>query len=460
MSQKLCRRTLIAGISVIAGIAIAAGTAFAQNESELAERRFEDQLVVHEWGTFTELQNEQGVALNGINTDDEPVPDFVHGFGNAVLEKTFGSGYPLSKQLPYRHNDVLVRLETPVIYFYPPANQTGPMSLDVEVQLKGGWLSEYYPDADFEAPGLKKMRLDPESIGTLRWEGLQVGTEGRFPDTADPVWLSPRATRSAGITAANGESEKFLFYRGVGNFSGPLTVSLLRDTGQLEVRSNSDRPEERRIPASWLVHVAENGDVAFQKLGPMELSLDEAVTASYRFAAEDFLSQNLEDLKTEMHAALVADGLYEDEATAMLNTWNEAYFESKGLRLFYLVPREWTDARMPLKISQPSHTERVMIGRLELISDQQRELINRIRETPVASVAWLKSIPDSPARRKFREGNSEFGDLGVEIPTDFQQYLDLGRFRNAILRAELVARPSENLGDFIKAYRLQAGFKK
>jgi hypothetical protein len=37
----------------------------------------EPQLKVHEWGTFTSLQDERGTAIGGINTDDEPVPLFV-----------------------------------------------------------------------------------------------------------------------------------------------------------------------------------------------------------------------------------------------------------------------------------------------------------------------------------------------------------------------------------------------
>ena len=49
-----------------------------------------DRLIVHEWGTFTELQDFAGTSLNGINTDDEPVPRFVHGFGPRVLAPTVG----------------------------------------------------------------------------------------------------------------------------------------------------------------------------------------------------------------------------------------------------------------------------------------------------------------------------------------------------------------------------------
>ena len=36
------------------------------------------QLVVHEWGRFTSLQDELGCSVCGINDKDEAVPDFVH----------------------------------------------------------------------------------------------------------------------------------------------------------------------------------------------------------------------------------------------------------------------------------------------------------------------------------------------------------------------------------------------
>src|SRR6476659_1533160 len=40
--------------------------------------RAQVRIVVHEWGTFTSYQDESGRAIGGINTDDEPVPAFVH----------------------------------------------------------------------------------------------------------------------------------------------------------------------------------------------------------------------------------------------------------------------------------------------------------------------------------------------------------------------------------------------
>jgi hypothetical protein len=42
-------------------------------------------LLVHEWGTFTSLQDETGRTLAGINTDDEPVPSFCHDLAGGFI---------------------------------------------------------------------------------------------------------------------------------------------------------------------------------------------------------------------------------------------------------------------------------------------------------------------------------------------------------------------------------------
>ena len=46
-----------------------------------------NQLIVHEWGTFTSLQDETGRAIGGINSDDEPVPKFVHDLNRFLVLK-------------------------------------------------------------------------------------------------------------------------------------------------------------------------------------------------------------------------------------------------------------------------------------------------------------------------------------------------------------------------------------
>ena len=67
-----------------------------------------------------------------------------------------------------------------------------------------------------------------------------------------------------------------------------------------------------------------------------------------------------------MHAALVARGLYADEATAMLETWKNSYFREPGLRAFYIVPNEWMSYYLPLTISTPHTLNRVIVGRIEI----------------------------------------------------------------------------------------------
>src|SRR3954468_9241003 len=105
--------------------------------------RAADSLVVHEWGTFTALQNEQGVALGRINTDDEPVPPFVHVMpGAAAPFSPTASASSLGKSSPLGDQYITMRLETPVIYFHLP-KKAPPRAVDVNVSFRGGWLSQY-----------------------------------------------------------------------------------------------------------------------------------------------------------------------------------------------------------------------------------------------------------------------------------------------------------------------------
>src|SRR5207244_9055267 len=133
-----------------------------------------------------------------------------------------------------------------------------------------------------------------------------------------------------------------------------------------------------------------------------------------------------------------------------------AYFKSPGLRLFFLVPRKWTDHVLPLTLSQPADVNRVMIARVELIAPRQRETLKQMAAAKPSDGKWVEKIRgNSPEVRKFYEGRSDFGDLGVTIPADYQQYLKLGRFRNALVVAEERRNPNPNLTRFIDTYGLR-----
>jgi len=427
-------------------------------------------LVVHEWGTFTCLQDAHGREVAGINIDDEPVPKFVHNLAPFIQNRAILSDDHWTyrqKGVPSFHPLVTMRLETPVIYFYPTANQITPFLLNVDVQFRGGWLTEFYPKAKADAPGLiggnfRFRNLSPQTVSSLGWHDLKVGTTGAGPQTTENVWLAPRKVNAVSVTTPAGESEKYLFYRGVGQLRAPLRVS--GDTSStLLVQANFDEvlPPQKSLPIKhlWLVDVGEDGSTAFRALEPATVTSDMravVTTANARFSPGEY-GHSKDDrslLKQSMHKALVSEGLYDDEATAMLSTWNRAYFRSPGMRLFFVVPREWVDYYLPLSLSKPADVNRVMIARVELISPRQRELLRQLAATAPSDGKWIGKIKDSAAMERFMAGRSDFGDLGVSIPEDYRLYLALGRFRNALVVGEERARPHANLTRFVNTYGL------
>jgi hypothetical protein len=71
----------------------------------------------------------------------------------------------------------------------------------------------------------------------------------------------------------------------------------------------------------------------------------------------------------DFEAALVKAGLYNKEATAMLATWKDSYFEKPGMRIFWIVPENWVNTILPLSISPaPKQTNRVFVGRYDILS--------------------------------------------------------------------------------------------
>ena len=430
-----------------------------------------NQLTVHEWGTFTVLQDEQGQAIRGVNTDDEPVPDFVHNLHQFLIQSPTQVPSVYFKGAPRSESDVYVRLETPVIYFYPPPGFNRKVNVDVE--FRGGWLTQYYPDARVSAPGLEDGRfefgtLNDNTVGKLAWHGLQIGADRPFPETSDGVWLAPRQVRASALQTPSGEAEKYLFYRGVGHIGAPLRV--IRDADHFEIRPQFgyELPREYVIGPLWLVDVTRDGTFAVRYIERLTLPGSEqerGPTISGSFSASEY-ARDLGALRKTMHAALVREGLYDDEADALLNTWEVSYFRRPGLRLFYMVPRAWTDKYLPLKLSEPSDLRRVMVGRIELVTPQQRDLLRQIAQGPTSNPQWLgsalnalggtrKDIYREDWYRRIMDGKQSLTSLHIDIPADYRAYLELGRFRNALILDESSRRPSADLTKFIESYDLQ-----
>ena len=58
------------------------------------------------------------------------------------------------------------------------------------------------------------------------------------------------------------------------------------------------------------------------------------------------LDATMDSLKQAVEDMLIAQGLYQDEAQAMFETWRDSWFE-EGSRLLYIVPRQFVDGVLP-----------------------------------------------------------------------------------------------------------------
>src|SRR5439155_26239403 len=147
-----------------------------------------------------------------------------------------------------------------------------------------------------------------------------------------------------------------------------------------------------RMGPLWLVDARANATSAFRTIDSIDLTQGPervVATTSASFSESEYRPENLGALRKALHAALTRDGLYPDEADGLLNTWEASYFRRPGLRMFFMVPRQWTDHHLPLHVSAPAEIERVMDGRIELVTPGHRNLLKRISAGPVSNPDWV-----------------------------------------------------------------------
>ncbi len=100
------------------------------------------------------------------------------------------------------------------------------------------------------------------------------------------------------------------------------------------------------------------------------------------------------DAGNHLRQAMVAAGIFTDEANALLDTWESSYFSvERGLKVFWIVPRAETDSILPLTLSPaPQKLTRVSVGRSEILTPEfEAELINARRAVELAESASRKN---------------------------------------------------------------------
>jgi hypothetical protein len=332
-------------------------------------------LIVHEWGTFTNFSGSSGVQLEFRPLLDSDLPPF-------VFDRALQSIDPMTFLLLKNAYAARQRMETPVTYFYTDR----PRDVEVRVDFPKGLLTEFYPPVRTMGPAFDRKTPAKLENSFLDWgrirllpqadfDALQtIDSEGQVTGPALPKvegdnhYAYARETDSAVVEFAGPWDrryyEKFLFYRGLGSFSLPLTVQSL-GRGRFEVSNSGPQP----VRSLFLVHV-EAGRIYF-KYSP-ELGARGTLEMEQPSAAS-----TLPQLGEAVVAALMETGLYEKEARSMVKTWQSSWFGEEGTRLFYLLPPSLTDEVLPLSISPPpDEVVRVLVGRMEVLTPEQAARIS------------------------------------------------------------------------------------
>jgi len=304
----------------------------------------EPQLTVHEWGTFTSIAAPDGTARTWLPlTGSTDLPNFVEHLANSDFKGGLRGA---------------IRMETPVLYFYSQRETT----VSVQATFAKGLITEWYPHAAVPAVDPRRdFALAPKQTeGSIRWPqvAIEPNANPNFPldSLRENRYYAARQTSANPIsidTPSGPQRERFLFYRGVSAVLPPLTAVLLSD--------NSARLQNHffdAIPGAILFE-RRGSKLGYRVLGPL---VEDATVPP------PDLDGSLDSLFSTLEGLLLSQGLFPDEARAMLETWKDSWFD-EGCRILYVIPHRFVDSVLPLSISpSPAQLTRVFVGRLELIT--------------------------------------------------------------------------------------------
>lgn len=333
----------------------------------LAREEQKSTYAAHEWGTFTSVQGEDGVQLEWNPYVVAELPGFVYDRNRPNHEANRGNFALFAAKTAFMAKQ---RMETPVIYFYSPEKKT----VDVHVDFPSGLMTEWYPHAtSCDAQRTVNDRGTPQKCSYLEWNNVTIeptaSPEKLITDAGKSHYYAARETDASILKIQSGEkwaaqSEKFLFYRGVGHFDAPLKLTLQENGKRLKMETSS----KEALKHLFLIQVENTAKgrifrtASIDKIDPRgntTISIDSA-----KAGAREELIRNLQ-------SALENEGLYAAEAKAMVKTWEDSWFDETGIRVLYVLGKNWTDEILPLTIKpQPQQIARVMIGRAEVITPQ------------------------------------------------------------------------------------------
>ncbi|MBI3267440.1 MAG: hypothetical protein HYZ53_00345 [Planctomycetes bacterium] len=401
----------------VGGAALLAWSFFAGTR---ADATGEEDLIVHEWGTFTSVFSSDGVQLHGVHRDDVDLPAFVIPRGGAWGPIRYGLRDALTAE-GFHDGAASQKMETPVTYFYT----SRPRTVSVDVRYPKGLFTHWYPAVAADAPAFGKP--DPALAGgKLDWGNLDLVPPGLADESLrrllpevpkDHIWQFARETDSCYVrTQAGGttQAEKYLFYRGLADFPSPLAASVDANLKVKVENRGQDKLEHvyvMYVPA-WTVGGRFTADpfaggAVFTHLDAVESGASRTVDLKGMPEMEKKpLLDVANELGDHLERSLASTGLFAAEARAMRRTWHASYFFTPGVRVLYFLSPRQTDEVLPLSIRPaPREVRRVMVGRLEVIDPgREREVESCLQNTAELLKSGDKGAADYYRVALLREG--------------------------------------------------------
>ncbi len=361
----------------------------------------EGKFIAHEWGTFTAVQGSNGLPMGGMSHEEETLPSFVVGRDPFVEPRDPNchsvKGMDLCDGKFLRPgkiptSDVTQKMETPVIYFHSDRER----DVQVGVTFPNGIISQYYPAPSYFEPSLG--HISALRGGYARFNVKLAMGPLPVPDVPVTSVYSPaRGVNSNYLMSSSGQSEKFIFYRGLGAFTTDVQIESIG--GSLAVRNKGTDT----VSAAFLLDVRDEGSGFVVPLGSIAAGTSKTVLKAdidRRRQKSLPADQFLPDVMGQLNQALIASGLYKDEAEAMTKTWKNSYFRSPGLRVLYVLARSETDRLLPIQIDpQPQELVRTLVGRIEVLTDLNEASYLRQVENGTLPLADLGRFAEPKLRR-------------------------------------------------------------
>jgi hypothetical protein len=349
-------------------------------------------VVVHEWGTFTSVAGKDGAPVEWIAlSGPADLPCFVNHLGGMNFKAAMG----------------MVRMETPVLYFYSPTRT----SVSVHVDFPQGLITEWYPQAARVLPVTAPYKA---GNGQIDWGPVEVapGDPASLPSGKSASHYYAARETDAAQLGIGAQREKMLFYRGIGWPDVPLQARFTTD-GKLELRNTGSQP----IPVA-IVFENHGGKIGYRTVHA--LGRPAKVDVPDLTAGLDGPWFDPNALRYDLATALVEAGLYEKEAQAMIATWSDSWFE-EGTRVFYIVPRATVDGILPLRVTPaPKSIARVFVGRVEVLApSSEKTLRTALAAGDIATLRkygrFLDAYMHDMDRGKLAHAAVEFLDAGYRL---------------------------------------------